>query len=179
MSHHNETRICHVCGRELKQLPLQSPVVADVLWSQLLETYGLSENRIGPNRTSPKPPAQNPVYICTDCMEKALGRELYLSDIKNVPFNMFFKLLYFYRVPRQTVLNIRTYLNKMLKDSANTFPGELQRRVDFMNAVLMPFIDPKCSCEIPCNEQNIIHKLSMFSDEQLKTELKRRAEQQK
>lgn len=166
-------RKCHACGRKLDILALQSPVVIDTLWNHLLDTYGLSECR-----AKPKSPALNPVYICVDCMEKALDRELYLSDIKNIPFNMFFKLLYFYRVPRNTVIRIRNYMVEMLKNPTNSYPGELQRKVDFMNAVLMPFIDPKCALEIPCNEQNLVKKLSQFSNAQLEDELKRRAELQ-
>lgn len=165
-------RKCHVCGRKLDILALQSPVVVDVLWDQLLDTYDLSEYR-----ASRKSPAQNPVYICTDCMERGLNRELCMSDLKNVPFNMFFKLLYFYRVPRHTVIRIKNYMNKILKDPTTSYPGQLQRRVDFMNAVLMPFVDPGCAFETPCNEQHLIRTLSQFSNTQLENELKRRAEQ--
>lgn len=172
MDYHYENRKCHVCGRKLDILALQSPVVVDALWDQLLDIYDLSEYR--PTR---KTPAQNPVYICTDCMEQGLDRELYMSDLKNIPFNMFFKLLYFYRVPRNTVIRIRNYMNEMLKNPATSYPGELQRRVDFMNAVLMPFIDPRCAFETSCNEHNLIKKLSQFSNMQLENELKRRAEQ--
>lgn len=166
-------RKCHVCGKKLDILALQSPVVVDVLWDQLLDTYDLSEYR-----ASRKSPAQNPVYICTDCMERGLNRELRMSDLKNVPFNMFFKLLYFYRVPRNIVIRIRNYMIEMLNDPVNSYPGKLQRRVDFMNAVLMPFVDPRCAFETPCNEQNLVKKLSQFSNAQLEDELMRRAEQQ-
>lgn len=166
-------RKCHVCGRKLDILVLQSPVVVDALWDQLLDIYELSECR-----ATPKSPAQNPVYICIDCMERALDRELELLDVKNLPFNMFFKLLYFYRVPRNIVIRIRNYMIEMLNDPANSYPGKLQRRVDFMNAVLMPFVDHRCAFETPCNEQNLVKKLSLFSNAQLEDELKRRAEQQ-
>ena len=67
---------------------------------------------------------------------------------------------------------------EILNDTANSYPGKLQRRVDFMNAVLMPFIDPGCAFETPCNEQNLIGRLSQFSNAQLENELKRRTEQQ-
>lgn len=163
----SKCRICNICGQELNILPVQSPMVTDDLWNTLLNLYGLSENRAGN-----KLPALTPVYICTGCMEKALNRKLTLTDIQELPFNLYFRLFYFYKVPIHTIIRIRKYLETCISDSSNQLI-KLQREVDFMNGVLMPFIAPECAIHIPSN-QSLAQQLSQFSDNDLLLELKRR-----
>ena len=162
-------RHCNVCGKSLSILSLSSPVINDKTWNKILDFYDLSESRDGPKR-----PARTPVYICADCMETALDRELELSDLKQLPFNLYFKLHYFYNVPRKTIIAVRRYMAQYLDGSSKLSAERLQREVDFMNGVLMPFLAPECQC---CHsKQSQIQRLSQFSDKQLSEELKRRQE---
>lgn len=160
----NKCRVCDVCGTQLRSLYLQSPVVTDNLWHQLLDFYGFSEERAWP-----KAPAQKPVFMCVNCMEKALGRKLSLSDVENLPFNLYFRLNYFYMVPVPTVIKIIKYMSQWIARPSKYTSLKLQREVDFMNGVLMPFIAPECAFNVPSSQS-----LAQFSDDDLKQELKRR-----
>lgn len=162
-------RLCNVCDKDLSILSLLSPVVNDEIWNEILNFYGFSENRIGPRL-----PSTTPVYICANCMEIALGRKLEPSDIQQLPFNLYFRLHYFYNVPRKTIIAIRRYMARFIETSPKFSVEKLQREVDFMNGVLMPFLAPECQCRN--SEQSLIQQLSQFSDKQISDELKRRQE---
>lgn len=172
MESHKKYRCCNICGQELDKLPVQSPMVNDELWNSMLNFYGLSEHRL-----RPKSPAQTPVFICAGCMNKALGHNISLSDLADVPFNLDFILHHFYKVPLHTISKIRRYIHKLMSNAPQLSPPRLQREMDFMNGVLMPFIAPECACAIPLKEHFQTQILSQFSDEELKEEIKHRANQ--
>lgn len=169
MESHKKCRCCNICGQELDKLPVQSPMVNDELWDNILNFYGLSEHRL-----QPKSPAQTPVFVCTDCMSRALDRNISLDDLANVPFNLDFILYHFYKVPLCTIIKIHKYIYKLMSNAPQLSPPRLQREMDFMNGVLMPFIAPECACAIPLKEHFQTQILSQFSDDDLKKELKRR-----
>lgn len=112
MESHKKYRCCNICGQELDKLPVQSPMVNDELWNSMLNFYGLSEHRL-----RPKSPAQTPVFICAGCMNKALGHNISLSDLADVPFNLDFILHHFYKVPLHTISKIRRYIHKLMSNA--------------------------------------------------------------
>lgn len=150
---------CNTCSLLLADLPIFSPVVNDDLWKQILDHYQLSEDRPGPGL-----PAKSPKYICYECMEKAIGRKLILNDLKPLPFNLCFKLHHFYKVSSYTVKQILRYMHHQFQNTPKSMPIPIQREVDFMNGVLMPFENPEC-------DGYIAALLPLFSSDQLKSEL--------
>ncbi len=125
-------RNCNGCHKQLPKLQLQSPVIQRDLWEKVLKYFGLSENRPGPQL-----PAITPVYICTECMEEALGRRLTIEDIPPLPFNMYFKLYYFYNIPYDKVVEIRRHVELHIQNSEKYKSEHLQREVDFMSGVML------------------------------------------
>lgn len=158
----SKPRFCGGCGKELSFLSILSPVLENTLWNEVLHFFGLSEQRSGP-----KLPAMEPQYICFECMEKALGRKLLLEDLKQLPFNLYFKLHYFHHVPFNSVVHIQRIMGHYVMESPKFTSNRLQSEVDFMNGVLMPFAHSNC-------EEYVKSLLFILSDEQLKEELKRR-----
>lgn len=122
---------CSVCGKQFICLPAQSPVIHNELWQEVLDYYDLSEERI-----DDKAPANMPVFCCTECMEKALDREITKEDVKNNPFNMYFQLHRFYGLPVETVKKIRAYMKGYVLNSPDFKDWRLQREHAYMNGVM-------------------------------------------
>lgn len=158
----NANYICGGCGKRIDILQFDSPVIDDYLWQHVLDYYQISEERQGPQL-----PAMNPQYVCCECMEKAIGRKLRLNDLQPLPFNLYFKLHHFYKVSSYTVKHILRYMHRQFQNTPKSMPVPIQREVDFMNGVLMPFEDPECNGYITA-------LLSLFNSDQLKCELIRR-----
>lgn len=158
----SKPRFCGGCGKELKFLSILSPVLENNLWGKVLGFFSLSEQR-----QDAEYPAKEPQYICFECMEKALGRKLLLQDLKQLPFNLYFQLHYFYNVPFDSVKHIQKIMAHYVMNSPKYTSSKLQNEVDFMNGVLMPFTHPECNGYIKS-------LLFALTDEQLLEELKRR-----
>lgn len=136
-SHHSNS--CDACHKTLYNLRLQSPVILDELWERVLKHYNLSEHSPGPQL-----PAITPMVICADCMENALGRKLLNSDFKDVPFNSWFKLHYFYNVPLDTVNEIHDCIEQRLADDTfKTLSERIKREYDCLAGILLPFEKPE------------------------------------
>ncbi len=162
----NNPHYCSGCGKELDNLSIQSPMVQDELWNRILAYYGLWEDR-----PAPKLPAMSPQYVCSKCMERALGRKLTGDDLKPLPFNIYFQLRN-HNVPFEMVIKIQRLMAHYIRGSKKYTNQTLQSEVDFMNGVLMPFINPGC-------EEYVKSLLFILSDQQLKDELNRREKERR
>lgn len=101
---------CKVCGKEFEYGDENSPMLTDKKWRRVVNFYNLKgyEERAKRLYTkyAPYPTIWNAgeiedrdewhLYICSDCMEKALGRKILPSDLMTaVPFNKAFEDYYF------------------------------------------------------------------------------------
>lgn len=84
---------CSVCKSKFDFGDEQSPVLNDNLWNTVINFYGLEEiNRLSkPDYRGETQSSPVHCYVCYECMEKALGRELTLDDIPSVIYNVPFK----------------------------------------------------------------------------------------
>lgn len=158
----NKSWICDGCGKQLDRLSISSPMLSDELWEKVLDFFHLTENRPGPQLA-----ATAPKMICSDCMEKALGRKLQLEDLKQVPFNLYFQLHYFCKIPYDVMVTIQRIVIRYAKVSPKYSDHRFQSEVGFLDGLLMPFIHPESNGYIES-------LLPMLSDQQLKNELNRR-----
>lgn len=100
---------CKICDRELQYCGDNSPMLNDNIWNNVVSFYNLKEYeetahnnfmkaykkwKRGKSKFNDKD--EYHLYICTDCMERALGRKLLKSDLigENVPFNAKFEEKY-------------------------------------------------------------------------------------
>lgn len=169
---------CNVCKKDLAFLSVLSPMIERELWNQILNHYHLSEDRPGPDL-----PAMTPKYCCYECMEKALGRKLTPEDIKLVPFNLYFRLHYFYKIPVSTVRQIFKHMKFHVLNSPTFNTEKLQREYDYMNGVLMPFTmlqDPEYAKSLSdFHNLQATSPLQSYSDKELRDDLKRRIAERK
>lgn len=107
---------CNTCGKKFEYGDRWSPMLKDKVWRKVLNEFSISretERRryrlfsklydlqkeasieeaaaIGEIINRP----EFHVFICTDCMEKALGRKLTLEDTERCPLNREFEKEYF------------------------------------------------------------------------------------
>lgn len=98
---------CKICGKEFSYDGKESPMLNNETWKTIVEHYDLVEyenkafdlyrkTNFG-FRKNFKDDDKYHLYICSNCMEKALGRKLLKSDLigENVPFNQNFEKNYF------------------------------------------------------------------------------------
>lgn len=127
---------CAVCGLNLHNLRFQSPVINDELWASVLSYYQLSEGRPGPGL-----PAIQPLYICQDCMERALNRALCPEDIQDLPFNLYFRLHYAHDMSWSQLAIVRSTVEKYLNDSIDLpLSYSYQREIGFVYGLCWNFI---------------------------------------
>lgn len=99
---------CQVCGKRFAYGDEQSPMLKKEVWSRIVNFYNLGEyekeaderfhinyeyrKQIGKRHSD-----DEHLYLCYECMEKALGRKIEPSDLINigVPLNMAFEEMYF------------------------------------------------------------------------------------
>ena len=107
---------CNICGRKFEYGDRWSPMLKDHVWRKVLDKFGISretEKRkywlfsklydlkkcaVGEEEEAIDNLMRRPIFhtmICTDCMEKALGRKLTLDDTNRSPFNSEFEREYF------------------------------------------------------------------------------------
>lgn len=110
---------CSICNKEFRYGDENSPMLKNSVWDSILEHYSLKEEEAEKEEVYSKlyDVAENIIrsnlakeiiyevldskllhtYICTDCMEKALGRRLTKADLigENIPFNVKFEKEYF------------------------------------------------------------------------------------
>lgn len=101
---------CKNCGKELKYCGDDSPMLKNDIWNHIVSFYNLESYeknafkdfmiaykkwKRGNDKFNDKD--EYHLYLCTDCMEKALGRKLLKSDLvgENVSFNKNFEKRYF------------------------------------------------------------------------------------
>lgn len=110
---------CNHCGRKFHYGDRWSPMLKQDIWRRVLNKLGISKRTEvrreyifsvlynllkaakGQEAKTLGKIINRPefhTYICSDCMEKALGRKLTLSDITDCPFNENFKKEYFQQV---------------------------------------------------------------------------------
>lgn len=98
---------CKNCGRKFLYGDCQSPMLNNKRWKEVVQFYGLSDyekeagkryfehySRVG---RRVKEIEDEHLYLCYECIEKALGRKIRRNDLigKNVPFNEDFEEMYF------------------------------------------------------------------------------------
>lgn len=99
---------CQVCEKRFEYLDEQSPMLKKEIWNQVVKFYNLEEyekeadDRFYKNYEYRKQIGQRHsddehLFICYECMEKALGRRLIREDLINqdVPLNVKFEEMYF------------------------------------------------------------------------------------
>lgn len=100
---------CKICEAEIEYCGDDSPMLKDDIWNQIVDFYGLKEYEKKAfelfmkaynkwkRGTKFKNKDEYHLFICINCMEKALGRKLSKSDLigKNIPFNKKFEEEYF------------------------------------------------------------------------------------
>lgn len=128
---------CAACSKEIHNLMIESPMVTNKNWYGILGFYGLSEDRQHPSY-----PARNPLYICIDCMEKALGRKLTKEDLKPVNFNTYFSIYYFRNIPIETVIRIRMLVHTYVLQTQTQDTGQWQRESDIVAGLMISLDNP-------------------------------------
>lgn len=82
---------CTVCGRRFDYDGLYSPMLEEDKWKEVIKFYGLEEVEKEANKRchfNTRLDNENAhVFICLDCMEKALGHKLTINDVNKFPFN--------------------------------------------------------------------------------------------
>lgn len=93
---------CKVCDKRFGYFSDQSPMLREDIWKKVvqhynLEIYELEAGERYDNRVDNKMVDDEHLFICYECMEKALGRKLLKEDLINVgvPFNSQFEKMYF------------------------------------------------------------------------------------
>ena len=99
---------CKVCGKEFKYGDENSPMLKNEVWGDVVRHYELQDYEenaynaykkvnFGFGRKRFVDKDEYHLYICTNCMEKALGRKILKEDLmgKDVPFNADFEEKYF------------------------------------------------------------------------------------
>ena len=98
---------CKVCGKEFYYGDKESPMLKNDVWNSIVRHYGLSEyeekafelySKVNFGfRRKFRDKDEYHLYICSDCMEKALGRKILKSDLigEDVPLNREFEETYF------------------------------------------------------------------------------------
>lgn len=107
---------CNNCGRKFEYGDRWSPVLKGHVWRKVLDNLGISRETemrkdrlflglyslkqvaLGPEKDAIESIIHGPEFhtmICTDCMEKALGRKLTLEDTERCPLNKEFEKEYF------------------------------------------------------------------------------------
>ena len=96
---------CKVCNKNFKYGDKNSPMLKQEIWDNIVNFYNLKEyERKSFNkflklykRVGFKDKDEYHLYLCVDCMEKALGRKLTKKDLigENVPLNQEFEEWYF------------------------------------------------------------------------------------
>lgn len=99
---------CQVCEKRFVYGDEQSPMLKKEVWDQIVKFYNLEEyekeadDKFHENYEYRKQIGQRHsddehLYLCYECMEKALGRKLRLEDLINlgVPLNVEFEKMYF------------------------------------------------------------------------------------
>ena len=99
--------ICKNCGRRFIYGDCQSPMLNNKIWNKVVKNLNLKEYEINAEKRYEKHYQKagwrmsniedEHLYLCYECMEKALGRKLKRSDLigKNVPLNEEFEYMYF------------------------------------------------------------------------------------
>lgn len=169
-----DTKHCNACGKEMPYLSLHSPMILDELWNQVLDFYNLSEHRSGPQL-----PATTPQLCCYECMEKALNRGLIMEDLKSVPFNVYFVLHYFHKVPYYTVREIFKHMKNHVLKVPTYNSDRLQKEFAFMSGVLMPFQNLQSEGYAEALFNKLGYGLQKYSDQELRDELNRRIAERK
>ena len=104
----NKNCKCQVCGKKFAYGDEQSPMLREDIWNSIVKFYNLEEyekeadERFNENYEYRKligdrHSDDEHLYLCYECMEKALGRKLTIKDLINinVPLNMAFEKMYF------------------------------------------------------------------------------------
>lgn len=95
---------CQVCGKRFAYCDEQSPMLKESVWNRIVNFYNLGEyekeadKRFHENYEISRGFSDDEhLFICYECMEKALGRKIEPSDLINigVPLNMAFEEMYF------------------------------------------------------------------------------------
>ena len=99
---------CQVCEKRFAYGDEQSPMLKDNIWNNIVKFYDLeqyekeADERFQENYEYRKQIGQRHsddehLYLCYECMEKALGRKIEPGDLINisVPLNMRFEEMYF------------------------------------------------------------------------------------
>lgn len=99
---------CQVCEKRFAYGDEQSPMLRDDIWNNIVKFYNLeqyekeADDRFQENYEYRKQIGQRHsddehLYLCYECMEKALGRRIEPGDLINigVPLNMRFEEMYF------------------------------------------------------------------------------------
>ena len=101
---------CKVCGKELQYCGDNSPMLKNDIWNQIVDFYNLKEyeeeafeafikayKKWKRRKNEFNDKDEYHLYLCTNCMEKALGRKILKSDLigENTPFNENFEENYF------------------------------------------------------------------------------------
>ena len=127
--------LCSACGNEIESLEIQSPMLSDELWLQVLDFYHVPE----PDRDKGEH-----AFICADCMEKALGRKLSPEDLVPVLWNQCYRLHTFYGVDFDTIQQLRREAKHYATEDAPKINKEdFKRYTDFMTGVMAVFENPK------------------------------------
>lgn len=73
-------KTCRVCSKRFDYDGLYSPMLTDERWKEVYEHYGFTED-------DDSFEDDDSLYICLECMEKALGRELVRDDVNDSQYN--------------------------------------------------------------------------------------------
>ena len=92
---------CCVCGKPIEYDGVDSVMLLDDKWDQVLDFYNLHQYEKDASRRAQKfykkcdrrgglhlkAPKNIHTFVCNDCIEKALGRPIEITDINDSPFN--------------------------------------------------------------------------------------------
>lgn len=78
-----DQKTCRVCSKRFDYDGLYSPMLTDERWKEVYEHYGFTED-------DDSFEDDDSLYICLECMEKALGRELVRDDVNDSFYNSAF-----------------------------------------------------------------------------------------
>ena len=95
---------CQVCKKKFAYGDEQSPMLSDKVWNKVVKFYDLEEyekeadERFEKNYNYKNHFSDDEhLFLCYECMEKALGRKIKPSDLigHDVPLNVEFEKMYF------------------------------------------------------------------------------------
>jgi hypothetical protein len=92
---------CKVCDREIEYSSLDSVMLTDENWNKVISFYNLKSYELSAEIRKTiynqkikrrgniiyNPPDNCCTFICNDCIEKAIGHDIGISDINDSPFN--------------------------------------------------------------------------------------------